>query len=147
MQIKTILHPTDFYEYSNHAFEMACSLARDQGAAVVVMHVYPPPIAHGEVVTRRQPNGYHEELLQKLRGYQAQGLVAPISHRLEEGDTVAEIMRVAEEVNCDLIVVGTHGRSGLGRLLIGSVAEQVMRKAPCPVLALKGVPSAAPPPT
>jgi len=55
----------------------------------------------------------------------------------EDGDAAEEILRVAEEVRCDLIVMGTHGRSGLGRLLMGSVAEQVMRKARCPVLTVK----------
>jgi nucleotide-binding universal stress UspA family protein len=57
--------------------------------------------------------------------------------RLEEGDPVEAILRVAEEIGADLIVMGTHGRTGLSRLFMGSVAEQVLRRAPCPVLTLK----------
>jgi nucleotide-binding universal stress UspA family protein len=138
LPIRTILHPTDFSESSDHAFQMACALARDHGASLVVLHVYPLPIAHGEVVARRQENnGYYDELWQKLHGYEAQNLATAVIHRLEEGDAATEILSVADELQCDLIVVGTHGRTGVGRLLMGSVAEQVMRKAPCPVLAVK----------
>ena len=57
--------------------------------------------------------------------------------RVHEGDPATQIVRVAQETRCDLIVLGTHGRTGLGRLLMGSVAEQVLRKAPCPVLTVK----------
>jgi hypothetical protein len=62
---------------------------------------------------------------------------ARAERRLEEGDAVTEILRVAEEAPADLIVLGTHGRTGLARLLMGSVAEQVVRRAPCPVLTVK----------
>jgi hypothetical protein len=57
---------------------------------------------------------------------------------LREGDPAEEVLRAADDVGCDLIVLGSHGRSGLGRLLCGSVAEAVMRRAPCPVLVVKG---------
>ena len=60
-----------------------------------------------------------------------------VEHRLEEGNPVAEILRVARETHCDLIVMGTHGRTGLAHLLMGSVAEQVVRKAGCHVLVVK----------
>jgi nucleotide-binding universal stress UspA family protein len=61
----------------------------------------------------------------------------PIEHRVEEGDAARTILRIAGEINADLIVMGTHGRTGLSRLLMGSVAEQVVRKAPCAVLTVK----------
>jgi len=65
--------------------------------------------------------------------------------RLAEGDAVEETLRVAQEANADLIVMGTHGWTGLGRLLMGSVAEQVVRRASCPVLTVKApFPDAAP---
>jgi hypothetical protein len=60
-----------------------------------------------------------------------------VERRVEEGDAVEAILRVAQEVRADLLVMGTHGRTGLGRLLMGSVAEQVVRKAACPVLTVK----------
>jgi len=61
-----------------------------------------------------------------------------------EGDVATEILRLAQETGSDLIVMGTHGRTGLARLLMGSVAEQVVRKAPCPVLTVKTPFPAAP---
>jgi nucleotide-binding universal stress UspA family protein len=56
---------------------------------------------------------------------------------LQEGDPATEILRIAQECKCDLIVMGTHGRTGVARLLMGSVAEHVVRKAECPVLVVK----------
>jgi nucleotide-binding universal stress UspA family protein len=72
--------------------------------------------------------------LQQVRPDAAQ---LPVDHRLVEGDAAAEILRLAAETHCDLIVMGTHGRTWLSRMLMGSVAEQVVRKAPCPVLTVK----------
>jgi nucleotide-binding universal stress UspA family protein len=69
---------------------------------------------------------------------QAEGEKVPVEHQLLfVGDPAAEILRVAQAVKADLIVLGTHGRTGLGRLLMGSVAEQVVRRAPCPVVTVK----------
>jgi nucleotide-binding universal stress UspA family protein len=61
----------------------------------------------------------------------------PITHRLELGDPASEILRVAEEIKCDLIVLGSHGRGAIARLLMGNVAEHVVRRATCPVLVVK----------
>ncbi len=135
--IKTILYPTDFSENAAPAFHLACALARDHGANVLVLHVCPPPLARDAVVMGRQADGCHEELWQRLRRFQAPGLTACVRHRLVEGEPVAEILRAARAWNCDLIVMGTHGRTGLPRLLLGSVAERVLRQAPCPVLTVK----------
>jgi nucleotide-binding universal stress UspA family protein len=66
-----------------------------------------------------------------------------MEYHLEAGDPATEILRVAREVPCDLIVLGTHGRTGLTRLVLGSVAEEVLRKAPCSVLTVKAPPPAA----
>ena len=136
-KIRTILHPTDFSERSESAFHLACSLARDQRARLIVLHVIPPPVCHGEVVARQQPNGYREQMDNWLQRLQAPGSGVEIDHRLTDGEPYAEILRVAEDDSCDLIVMGTHGRTGLGRLLMGSVAEQVLRRASCPVLTVK----------
>lgn len=135
--IRTILHPTDFSEPAEHAFHLACSLARELGARLIVLYVDPPPVCHGELVARRQPNGYHEELWQKLNQIQAPDADGIVEHRLEEGEPGNEILQLATAENCDLIVMGTHGRAGLRRLLMGSVAEQVVRNAACPVLTVK----------
>lgn len=137
LPIHAILHPTDFSERAGAAFRMACALARDHGARLVVLHVYPPPLSHGEVVARRQPNGFHEELWSALRRVQPREPGLNVEHWLIEGHAAAEILRAAAEHGCDLIVMGTHGRAGVARLLMGSVAEKVLRKAPCPVLTVK----------
>ncbi len=135
--IRTILFPTDFSPTAEQTYPFACSLARDLGASVIVLHVYPPPIDHSEVVARREPDGYEEDLWRRLKRYEASGAAGGVTHLLEEGNVVESILRVAQEASCDLIVMGTHGRSGLSRLLLGSVAESILRKTLCPVLTLK----------
>jgi nucleotide-binding universal stress UspA family protein len=138
--IHTILHPTDFSESADQAFHLACSLARDHNARLIVLHVMPTPITTlgGMPAVPPIPDEYgREELAQKLRAVQAPPPAIPLDHMLEEGDPIATILQLAERVPCDLIVMGTHGRRGLGRLLMGSVAEEVMRKAPCPVLTVR----------
>ncbi len=138
LTFRTILHPTDFSEQSAHAFRVACSLARDHKAKLLVLHVAPPPLTHGEVVARRAPDGYDEQLRDELRRLEPQVPGVDIERRLDHGDPVTVILDVAQEVPCDLIVMGTHGRTGVGRLLMGSVAEKVLRKAQCPVMTVKG---------
>jgi hypothetical protein len=81
-----------------------------------------------------------------LRRLYPAGAAAGVDCRLQGGNPAPEILGVADEVGCDLIVMGTHGRTGLARLLLGSVAEQVVRKAACPVITVK-VPAAPPHPS
>jgi nucleotide-binding universal stress UspA family protein len=139
LPIHTILHPTDFSERSGHAFRLACSLARDYKARLVVLHVLPPSIiAYGEgIIPVPVDEGRLESLKAEFDGLRLHCGHLQVEYRLAEGDPAAEILRTAEEGPCDLIVLGTHGRTGLGRLLLGSVAEEVVRKATCPVLTLK----------
>jgi len=143
LPIRSILYPTDFSKRSDHAFELDSSLAHDYGAKLLVLHVVPPPaMIYGEGIIVPQPDNYQNQFREKLRQLQPQDAGVHVEHRLEEGDPVAEILRVAGESCCDLIVMGTHGWTGLNRLLMGSVAEGVVRKAPCPVLTVK-IPAAA----
>jgi nucleotide-binding universal stress UspA family protein len=135
--IRTILHPTDFSDRSAPAFALACSLARDHGARVIILHVIPPPGSHAEVIARQEPNSYRAEASDRLYRVRAPDGTVDLDHRLSDGDPGAEILRVAEDEGCDLIVMGTHGRTGLPRLLTGSVAEEVVRRAPCPMLTVK----------
>lgn len=141
MNLHTILCPTDFSENSQYAFQLATSLARDHGAHVLVAHVMPPPLAYDEVVASLPPEFYKEKIWESFRALEASDpgvRNVRVETRLVEGDPIAEIVRLAEDTVCDLIVMGTHGRTGLSRLLMGSVAENVLRKAPCPVLTVKG---------
>lgn len=140
LPIHTILHPTDFSPQAAYACQVACALARDYGARVIFAHVREPqPIgAYGEFGALPVEPGEPREVLEaRLDRIQAPDLAVPVAHYLVDGDPAAEIVRLAREHNCSVIVMGTHGRSGLRRLVMGSVAEQVLRRAPCPVLTMK----------
>jgi nucleotide-binding universal stress UspA family protein len=140
LSLQTILHPTDFLECSAYAFQLACALARDHGARLLVLHVpVPPPlVTYGELEKALQaPGGYRATLLDQLNRLQPADPGIGVEHLLQEGDPATEILQVAQARLCDLIVMGTHGRTGLSRLLVGSVAETVLRHAPCPVLLVK----------
>ncbi len=138
LPIRIILHATDFSESSAYAFRLACSLARDYSARLVMLHVAEQPVVVPiDGSTFLPPPLDRERLLKDLQCWQAQEPGVRIEYRLAEGDPAAEIVRAAAETGCDLIVMGTHGRAGLGRLLLGSVAEQVLRRAPCPVMTMK----------
>jgi universal stress protein A len=138
--VQCILHPTDFSPLSQYSFRYACLLARELDARLIVLHVVPPPpvAVQGEMVAYLPPaERQQEELWEKLRDFQSDETTLNIEHFLEEGDPAYIILDVAQSTPCDLIVMGTHGRTGLARLLMGSVAEAVVRKAPCGVLTLK----------
>ncbi len=138
--VRTILHPTDFSPCSEYAFRLACSLARDYQARLIVFHVAEPPpfFTPGELQRVLQgPSGFRADLEERLRQFQVPGLDVSTEYRLEDGNAAVEIVSMAQKAPCDLIVMGTHGRTGLSRLLTGSVAEQVLRQAPCPVLTVK----------
>jgi len=135
LPIHTILHPTDFSDRSGNAFQLACALTRDYGARLVVLHVsVPPTIVYGQGILPPDPEILRQEAKEQLDRLQAPQADARAERRLEEGDPATEVLRLAREIGANLIVMGTHGRTGLGRLLMGSVAEQVVRKATCPVL-------------
>lgn len=130
--------PTDFSDLSTPAFELACALARDYGAELVVLHVSPWSVV-GVVdgIAVELPTGWEEETRARLEQIRPDEAGIRVARRLEQGEASAQILKVAGEVKADLIVMGTHGRGGVSRLLIGSVAEEVLRKAPCPVLTVK----------
>ncbi len=143
--IRTILYPTDFSERAEAALPLARCLARDQGARLIVLHVAPLiEVLHLEApVTSMEPQVYREALDERRWRLEGPDLKSPVETRLRQGDAVAEILRAAEELGCDLIVMGTHGRTGLHRALMGSVAEAVLRGARCPVLTVKAPVAAA----
>jgi nucleotide-binding universal stress UspA family protein len=136
LAIRTILHPTDFSPLARHAFDVACALAKDYGARLVLLHVHEPPVPMGELVPPEPPS-VREGLLRELEDFKpAPGV--NVEYRVEIAPVAEGILTAAAETQCDLIVLGTHGRGGLGRMLLGSVAESVLRKAPCMVLTVKG---------
>jgi nucleotide-binding universal stress UspA family protein len=114
------------------AFHVACGLARE-GTRLIVLHVMEESLVDS--------NDYLATLNNRLREFQAPDPGVTLEVQLEEGHAAVEILRVAEKVKCDLIVLGSHGRTGLRRLLTDSVAEAVLRQAPCPVLVVKCPPA------
>jgi nucleotide-binding universal stress UspA family protein len=139
LAIKTILHPTDFSPQADSAFEVARALARDYGASIILMHVRDMQVAvSGEFGAFAVAPGDDRKALQdRLDQMKRANEPEVVEAFLAEGDPATEIKALAANKKCDLIVMGTHGRTGLARLLMGSVAEYVVRKAHCPVLAVK----------
>ena len=138
--VQTILHPTDFSDHSRAAFQTACAWARDHNARLILLHVLRPSVAPMYVEPPPDPLEPAEsqgDLRPRLLWPQPTDPTLAVSHRLAQGDPAEGILRLARALPCDLIVMGTHGRTGLGRLLMGSVAEEIVRKAPCPVLTVK----------
>ena len=138
--VSTILHPTDFSEHSDFAFQLACSLTRNYGARLVIVHVAMPPVVIYDEKGLLLPHlkDYRESAKEKLSQLCSPDDKVLVEHRLEEeGEVASIILRVAAETKANLIVMGTLGRTGLDRLLFGSVAREVMRKAPCPVLTVR----------
>jgi universal stress protein A len=134
----TILVPTDFSQRSGAALQVARSLARNHGARLVVLHVVPnSAVEDGGIVIPIDVAAYHTELEQLRVRLEGPDLKQPVETLLREGNAAGEILDVAKSSGADLIVMASHGRTGVPRLLMGSVAEAVMRRAPCPVLTVK----------
>jgi nucleotide-binding universal stress UspA family protein len=138
MLIQNILHPTDFSERSEYALQLASALARDYGARLLVLHVAAPTlVVYGVGMIDSQSEKIRDEVRKKFQELQARDAKLRLETRLAVGDAAGQIVGIAREAKSDLIVMGTHGWTGLSRLLMGSVAEQVARNAPCPVLTVK----------
>jgi universal stress protein A len=135
---RKILFPTDFSHTGDAALDLATSLARERKASLLIVHVEEPPAAYGGgEMYYGMPDPATEDLQRMLSEVVPTDPAVPCEHRLITGDPAASIARLAEAEQAELIVMGTHGRTGLLRLLMGSVAEAVVRRAPCPVLTLK----------
>jgi nucleotide-binding universal stress UspA family protein len=141
IQVKKILYATDFSSYSNQAYFHAVALADHHGASLTIMNVYTPNVGTlAGPTTTEEDQQYCRSQLEQIRPVNAR---IPVQHVFLIGDPATEIVRYATDAGIDLIVMGTHGRTGLERLLMGSVAEKVMRAAHCSVLVVKlpkGVP-------
>jgi nucleotide-binding universal stress UspA family protein len=143
---KRIVCATDFSDTAEAAWEIACELARIHRAELVLVHVFVELPVYPEVavttiqrVWEEQRSWVEQRLAERVEAATARGLTA--SYRLRTGTTPEEVARTATDEAADLVVVGTHGRTGINRLVIGSVAERVLRIAPCPVLTVKPRPT------
>ena len=138
LPIRTVFYPTDFSEQAEPAFEFACALARDYGARMVIAHVSPPLIqVVGDGGFVNYPVGNIDTLMERLKTVRPADSRIAVEYKLVEGDAADEITRMAGEAKADVIVMGTHGRTGLSHLVMGSVAEKVARTAPCGVLVVR----------
>jgi len=146
LQLRKILLPTDFSDCANYALPYAATIARATGAAIVCVHVVEPivpavgysglaepmPIAD---ISEQLEDSAERELPQLAECEDFNGL--EVEEVIVHGDAAAEIVRVAGEREVDLIVISSHGRTGLGLIIFGSTAEAVVRHASCPVLVVK----------
>ena len=147
---QTLVHPTDFDEPSKEAFRVARSLAQALGARLVVFHVVPPPavVTQDGRVLLDPHNAEPVDLWAEYRTLQADTPKVPVQYAVVVGDK-AEAKHLLEEKIRELgegvlLVMGTHGRRGISRLLWGSKAEEVVRECPCPVLVVKAPTPALP---
>ena len=145
VNVNRILCPVDFSDSSEYAAGYALAFARAHQAQLLLLHVMPPPMyAVPDYTgiyefTPQDIEQFEEQVRRRLDQF-AEGLKAEagaVSTRLVSGVPFIEILGVAKEQGADMIVMGTHGRTGLPHMLIGSVAEKVVRKAPCPVLTVR----------
>jgi len=143
IEIKKILCPTDFSDFSRRALDHALAMAKWYGAEVSVLHVIPkvlmPPEAYPYLTEPLLPDPQaRERALEELGRFvhHAREIGVSTEVRLEEGDAVEEILKLSKQMPAHLVVMGTHGRRGFERLVLGSVAEKVLRKATCPVMTI-----------
>jgi nucleotide-binding universal stress UspA family protein len=141
---RKILVPVDFSDHSERALQTAIMLARSYEAAVSIIHVYEPlavAVPEGYVLfSETQLQRMFDEFqraLDKLQQSTREAGVQQVETELLHGFAAGEIQTFAEQGSYDLIVMGTHGRRGLSHVLLGSVAERVLRTAPCPVLIVR----------
>ena len=150
MRISRILVPMDFSVHADAAFAYALDLARALSAAVHLLHVVEDPLAAGvwsaDMYTA-EIAGLQINLVRDAED-RLGGLVAPhtgtVTSEVRRGRAAKQILDAATEWRADLIVMGTHGRTGIAHAVMGSIAEKVVRLAPCPVLTLHAPESPAP---
>jgi nucleotide-binding universal stress UspA family protein len=144
MSAKKILVPVDFSEPSRRALSWAFEYAQKFPSEIHILHVVERNLRFSDL------GAGIDKLKEELEGIKArseaelarlaksdQALVGRIKQHIANGKPASEIIRIATEQGADLIVMGTHGLTGVGRVLIGSVAEQVVRRAPCTVVTVK----------
>jgi nucleotide-binding universal stress UspA family protein len=152
LEIRSILAPTDFSEHAAKALRYAAGLAERLGAALHLLHVLPDVVAMAPdlvtgptdmVIAPALPPEYYRATAAESREALGRvldpswGAVPSVETAVRRGDPVEAIKDYAAGQGIDLIVIATHGRTGLGHVLLGSVAEQIIRRAPCPVLTIR----------
>ena len=144
MEIKSILFPTDFSEGSAEALKYAVEFANRYGAKLYVLHViYDVAKASGFYVPHLSMDAIYKDIQEGAKkeldnfGVNELGGLKNIERIVQTGVPYQEIMNCAVKNKIDMIIIGTHGRTGIDRILFGSTAAQVVRNAPCPVLTVR----------
>ena len=147
LNLKKILYPTDFSEYSLAALPYAVSIARQNDAELYCLHVVDMPqeeyLTTEYMVPLNVPHVPEDKVLRtaraRMKKFVTENLseIKKVESRVLVGVPFVEIIRYSRDQSIDLIVIGTHGHSALAAMLLGTVAEKVVRKAPCPVLTVR----------
>ena len=137
LPITSVLHPTDFSDRSEPAFHIARSLARDYAAKLYLLHVVPYTSFGALEGAPSDAPEREREAKQMLHKLAAEVPGVPVETAVVLGQAAEDTVAFAAKHKIDVIVLGTHGHTGLSRLLMGSVAEHVLRDAPCPVLTVR----------
>ena len=143
IDIERILVPLDFSENTPALLEWAAHLAEEHGSRLILLHAYHLPVEFQQLEGAYLPPDFwasvrseaEEQLKEHAEPLRARGL--EVETAVCEGYAATVIVEEAARRDADLIVIGTHGLSGLKHLLLGSIAERVVQKAPCPVLTVK----------
>jgi nucleotide-binding universal stress UspA family protein len=145
IEIRSILAPTDFSAHSEHAVRYACGLAERLGSELHLVHILSEilPAGPDPLMMPVMPPEYFEESEERAREHlgrlldPAWGTPRSLVTAVRWGGPVETIVAYAGELNVDLVVIATHARTGLSHALLGSVAERIVREAPCPVLTIR----------
>ena len=143
IEVRHILVAVDFSEHAKAVIEWGTHLAEEHGSRLILLHAYHLPVEFQQLEGAYLPPDFwgnvkteaHESMARYAAGLEQRGL--EVEQVVREGYPAAVITDEAETQGADLIVIGTHGLSGLKHLLLGSIAERVVQKAPCPVLTVK----------
>jgi universal stress protein A len=144
-EIRSILAPTDFSAHSERAVRYACGLAERLGSELHLVHILSEilPAGPDPLLMPVMPPEYYEENEERARETlgrlldPAWGSPRSVATAVRWGSPVEAIVAYAEDLRVDLLVIATHGRTGLSHVLLGSVAERIVREAPCPVLTIR----------
>lgn len=139
IRLRHILVPVDFSETSDDAFDHAISLARAFDAELHVLHVLEDPFLYAPTTAQQFRDEFEAEQRQRLDALMGKHGVegVKLSSTMQPGTAFYEIIQYAKNNDTDLIVIGSHGHGLIAHMLLGSVAEKVIRKAPCPVLTVR----------
>ena len=144
LDIKKILVPIDFSDYSKSALKYAVNFSKNNKAEMILIYVvepviYPPDFSMGQIAIPSVNAEWDERAKQELDKLAKEHIPQGVQVKtiIKTGKPFLEIIETASEMDVDLIIIATHGRTGIEHILFGSTAEKVVRKAPCPVLTLR----------